>query len=177
MKPMPKIQLTEIELNQDKGSRTDSEINNRFESWKYELYLAAVNSSRRASSIDEFKFVMNELGYTVDWEDNKKYITFTNPNGQKCRNRKMYPKYLFTKENLQKQFQDNSTTYSPEELKKIQKQFIDRVKSVEQQYPLSYIVSNDEKQTSMKYEKWYDKNREYLIDDDKYEFTKAWDML
>ena len=74
---------------------------------------------------------MNELGYTVDWEDNKKYITFTNPNGQKCRNRKMYPKYLFTKENLQKQFQDNSTTYSPEELKKIQKQFIDRVKSVE----------------------------------------------
>ncbi len=48
----------------------------------------------------------------------KKYITFTNPNGQKCRNRKMYPKYLFTKENLQKQFQDNSTTYSPEELKR-----------------------------------------------------------
>ena len=60
------------------------------------------------------------------------------------------------KENLQKQFQDNSTTYSPEELKKIQKQFIDRVKSVEHQYPLSYIVSDDEKQTSMKYEKWYD---------------------
>ena len=85
----------------------------------------------------------------------------------------MYPKYLFTKENLQKQFQDNSTTYSPEELKKIQKQFIDRVKSVEQQYPLSYIVSNDEKQTSMKYEKWYDKNREYLIDDDKYDVYKS----
>ncbi len=60
---------------------------------------------------------------------------------------------MFTKENLQKQFQDNSTTYSPEELKRYKKQFIDRVKSVEQQYPLSYIVSNDEKQTSMKYEK------------------------
>lgn len=113
-----KYNLSEIELNQDKGSRTDSEINNRFESWKYELYLATVNSSRRADSIDEFKSVMNELGYTVDWEDNKKYIAFTTPNGQKCRNRKMYPKYLFTKENLQKQFQDNSTTYSPEELKK-----------------------------------------------------------
>ena len=137
------------------------------------MYLASVNSSRRASSIDEFKSVMNELGYTVDWEDNKKYITFTTPNEQKCRNRKMYPKYLFTKENLQKQFQDNSTTYSPEELKKIQKQFIDRVKSVEHQYPLSYIVSDDEKQTSMKYEKWYDRNREYLIDDDKYDVYKS----
>lgn len=168
-----KYNLSEIELNQDKGSRTDSEINNRFESWKYELYLAAVNSSRRASSIDEFKSVMNELGYRVEWEENKKYITFTTPDGQKCRNRKMYPKYLFTKENLQKQFQDNSTTYSPEELKKIQKQFIDRVKSVEHQYPLSYIVSDDEKQTSMKYEKWYDRNREYLIDDDKYDVYKS----
>lgn len=86
----------------------------------------------------------------------------------------MYPKYLFTKENLQKQFQDNSTTYSPEELKKIQKQFIDRVKSVEHQYPLSYIVSDDEKQTSMKYEKWYDRNREYLMMMINMMFTKAW---
>ena len=52
-----KYNLSEIELNQNKGSRTDSEIKNRFESWKYELYLAAVNSSRRASSIDEFNLL------------------------------------------------------------------------------------------------------------------------
>ena len=35
------------------------------------------------------------------------------------------------------------------------------------------IVSDDEKQTSMKYEKWYDRNREYLIDDDKYDVYKS----
>lgn len=130
--------------------------------------MACVNASRRASSIDDFKHILELLGYKVAWEENKKYITFTTPEGQKCRNRKMYPKYLFTKEVLEKQFNENKAKYTQEELNRFQNQFVDKVKSQSTRYPLSHIVYGEKNNRILDYETWYQYNKEYMLDDDKY---------
>ena len=77
------------------------------QSWKYELYLAVKNCKWCSRSKDEFIENMNKHGYKVDWTDERKYITFTTPNGKKCRNRKLYPPEQFTKEALFKAFELN----------------------------------------------------------------------
>ena len=33
---------------------------------------------------------MNKLGYQVNWTDTRKYITYTTPEGYKCRDNKLY---------------------------------------------------------------------------------------
>lgn len=169
-----KYGLSEIELNQGKGAVSEIEHRRRFDNWKYELYLAALNSARRSSSIEDFKNLMNRLGYKVSWEDEKKYITFTTPNGKKCRNRKMYPRYKFTKEALEKQFEKNCKQYSAEKIKEFQEKLINKVNSqADEKYPFSAILENEENIESMSYREWYDKNREYLLDDDKYDLYKC----
>lgn len=76
-------------------------------SWKYELYLAVKKIKWIARSKNEFITNMNQLGYQVDWRDTRKYITFINPDGKKCRNRKLYPPEHFTKEALLRAFELN----------------------------------------------------------------------
>ncbi|WDV44087.1 relaxase/mobilization nuclease domain-containing protein [Clostridiaceae bacterium M8S5] len=76
-------------------------------SWKYELYLVVKEARKYATSRDDFIFKLNKLGYQVNWTDNRKYITFINPQGKKCRNRKLYPPEIFTKEALEKRFELN----------------------------------------------------------------------
>jgi hypothetical protein len=77
-------------------------------SWKYELLLAVKKVKWIARSKEEFIANMKALGYQVDWSDTRKYITFTNGEGKKCRNRKLYPPEHFTKEALLKAFELNS---------------------------------------------------------------------
>lgn len=77
-------------------------------SWKYELFLAVKKVKWIARSKEEFIANMKALGYQVDWSDTRKYITFTNGEGKKCRNRKLYPPEHFTKEALLKAFELNS---------------------------------------------------------------------
>lgn len=62
---------------------------------------------KSATDKNEFISYMNKFGYGVDWRDERKYITFTTPEGKKCRNRKLYPPERFTKENLLKTFEMN----------------------------------------------------------------------
>lgn len=76
-------------------------------SWKYEMFLAISEVKKVSCSRDDFIFKLNKLGYIVDWQDDRKYITFTNLDGKKCRNRKLYPPEKFTKEALEKQFEFN----------------------------------------------------------------------
>lgn len=90
-----------MDFNKNTGALSDIEYQNRFESWKYELYLAVLNSSYRAGNKEDFINILDSIGYKVNWEDNKKYITFTTPDGKKCRNRNIYPRYKFTKEALE----------------------------------------------------------------------------
>ena len=77
------------------------------DSWKYELYLAVKKVKWIARSKDDFISGMNALGYKVDWTDSRKYITFTTPEGKKCRNRKLSPPEQFTKEALLNAFELN----------------------------------------------------------------------
>lgn len=76
-------------------------------SWKYELYLAVKECSKTSISKEDFIKQMNELGYLVRWEENRKNITFTIPGGRKCNNDKFYPPERYTKEALLKKFELN----------------------------------------------------------------------
>lgn len=76
-------------------------------SWKYELYLAVKEARKHAISRNDFIIKLRKLGYETQWSDNRKYITFTNIDGKKCRNRKLYPPEQFTKEALEKRFELN----------------------------------------------------------------------
>ena len=37
---------------------------------------------------EDFIKIMNKLGYKVNWTDTRKYITYTTPEGYKCRDNK-----------------------------------------------------------------------------------------
>lgn len=73
-------------------------------SWKRETYLAVKACMEAAASRAEFIKAMNMLGYQIDWSDTRKDITFTDPDGHKLRNRKLYPQAQFTKEAMEKRF-------------------------------------------------------------------------
>lgn len=88
-------------------------------SWKYETYLAVKLCKEIATSRAAFVKAMNKIGYQVNWTDERKYITFTNPDGMKVRNCKLYPQAQFTKEALEKCFALNKQY---QELSKDQKE-------------------------------------------------------
>lgn len=166
--------LSEIELNQRNGAKTDAEYHSRFDSWKYELYLAVLNSARRSVDIEDFKNLMESIGYGVKWETNKKYITFTTPDGKKCRNRMLYPRCKFTKEALQKLFDYNLQYYGTERMKYFQQVLINKLNNqADTKYQFSSLVETEENIKSMIYQEWYDNNREYLLNDDKFDVYKC----
>lgn len=86
------------------------------QSCKYELYLAVKRCKWCSRSKDDFIKNMGKLGYKVDWTDERKYITFTTPNCKKCRNRKIYPPEIFTKEALLKAFELNEQNADKKQL-------------------------------------------------------------
>jgi hypothetical protein len=72
------------------------------------LFLAVKHAKWQSKSKEEFIKNLEKLGYQVNWTDERKYITFTNKEGKKCRNRKLYPPEHFTKEALLKAFEINA---------------------------------------------------------------------
>lgn len=98
-------------------NRGEFRTKNKGMSWKYELFLAVGKVKWCSKSKEDFINKMNKLGYKVDWTDNRKYITFTNPEGKKCRNRKLYPPENFTKEALLKSFELNNQRANDKQLK------------------------------------------------------------
>jgi hypothetical protein len=70
------------------------------ESWKFKLINAVDNAMEHSHSKAEFVRQMQKLGYGVKWQDSRKHITYTTPEGKKCRDNKMHDgKYL--KENME----------------------------------------------------------------------------
>lgn len=100
-------------------SVTDGEYRNTVKgtSWKHELWLAVNECMKCSTSRKDFIANMNCLGYQVNWKDERKYITFTTPDGKKCRNNKLYPPENYTKEKLEKTFELNCRYQSPDLLK------------------------------------------------------------
>ena len=65
------------------------------ESWKFKLIADIDFVMNRSGGRADFIREMNRLGYQVTWTDERKYITFTCPNGMKCRDIRLHDeKYL-----------------------------------------------------------------------------------
>lgn len=54
---------------------------------------------------------MNDFGYGVTWMKNRKYITFQNADGRKCRNSKLSDPEEFSKEAMQQSLDDNADRF------------------------------------------------------------------
>ncbi|MDD7516820.1 hypothetical protein [Ruminococcus flavefaciens] len=52
---------------------------------------------------------MKQQGYDVRWEDNRKYITYTCPNGRRCRDNKLHGE-RYRKENMEYEFKARRIT-------------------------------------------------------------------
>ena len=65
------------------------------QSWKLDLAMAIDEAMCYAVSRKHFIQLMELEGYQVNWSDTRKYITYTCPNGMKCRGNKLHEeKYL-----------------------------------------------------------------------------------
>ena len=65
------------------------------QSWKLNLAMAIDRVMCYAVSREHFIRLMELEGYQVNWSDTRKYITYTCPNGMKCRDNKLHEeKYL-----------------------------------------------------------------------------------
>ena len=73
------------------------------ESWKFELMRVIDECMRCAGSREEFLILLRSEGYDATWTDSRKNITYTTPEGRKCRDSKLHiEKYL--KENMEAEF-------------------------------------------------------------------------
>jgi hypothetical protein len=77
-------------------------------SWKKELWLVVSHCIEHSVSRKDFIAKMNKIHYQVSWSDTRKYVTFTTPDGKKCRNNKLYPPEAFTKEAMEHTFTLNN---------------------------------------------------------------------
>ena len=73
------------------------------ESWKFELMRVIDECMRCAGNRKEFLVLLRSEGYDAAWTDSRKNITYTTPDGRKCRDSKLHiEKYL--KENMEAEF-------------------------------------------------------------------------
>ena len=70
--------------------RNEYRVDKQGKSWKFKLMNAIDLSLAESNTKEEFIKNMNKLGYQVNWTDTRKYITYTTPEGYKCRDNKLY---------------------------------------------------------------------------------------
>ena len=75
----------------------------RGEGWKFGLINDIETAMAQAGDRLEFCDILASVGYSVTWTDERKYITFTCPNGRKVRDNKLHDN-KYTKENLEYEF-------------------------------------------------------------------------
>ena len=81
----------------------------RGESWKFALIKAIEEALLYSPDRESFIQNMEYEGYQVQWNDARKYITYTCPNGMKCRDNKLHDE-TYLKENLEKLFAHRQAT-------------------------------------------------------------------
>ena len=74
------------------------------ESWKFALMFTIDNAMKRAKTKKEFIDEMKKNGYEVLWTEERKYITYTCPNGMKCRDIKLHQE-KYRKEKMELEFE------------------------------------------------------------------------
>lgn len=75
----------------------------RGEGWKFGLINDIETAMTQAGDRREFCDILASVGYSVTWTEERKYITFTCPNGRKVRDNKLHDN-KYTKENLEYEF-------------------------------------------------------------------------
>lgn len=80
------------------------------DSWKFKLINAIDDALSETSSKDDFIRKLESIDYKVLWEDSRKHIIFTTPDGKKCRSNKLYDE-KYTKEGLLYEINKSKTKY------------------------------------------------------------------
>lgn len=75
----------------------------RGESWKMQLIVTIEEAMKYARSKEHFISLMEAEGYEVKWTDERKNITYTTPDGRKCRDSKLHEE-KFLKEKMEYEF-------------------------------------------------------------------------
>lgn len=73
------------------------------QSWKLRLMNTIDECMKYAADKDAFVSLMESEGYQVRWENNRKYITYTTPDGMKCRDSKLHEE-KYCKEAMEHEF-------------------------------------------------------------------------
>lgn len=77
-------------MNRDYLSDSEYRSAKRGESFKWELMNVINQVMKKAKSKNQFCYLMKQQGYSVRWDNNRKYITYTCPNGRRCRDNKLH---------------------------------------------------------------------------------------
>ena len=91
-------------MNKDFLSDSEYRSAKRGESFKWELMNVINQVMKQANTKKQFCYLMKQQGYDVRWEDNRKYITYTCPNGRRCRDNKLHGD-KYRKENMEYEFE------------------------------------------------------------------------
>lgn len=75
----------------------------RGQSWKLRLMNTIDECMKYAADRNAFVSLMESEGYTVCWESRRKYITYTTPDGMKCRDNKLHEE-KYCKEAMEHEF-------------------------------------------------------------------------
>lgn len=90
--------------NQSRGvSPREYHSGMKSESWKVELINTIDYAMRKAKSKKHFMWLMRQEGYSVKWQENHKYITYTCPNGCRARDDKLHEE-KYRKEMMEREF-------------------------------------------------------------------------
>ncbi len=73
------------------------------ESWKIDLINVIYEVMKQAKTQKQFCFLMRQKGYGVRWEESRKYITYTCPNGKRCRDNRLHDQ-RYSKEMMLNEF-------------------------------------------------------------------------
>lgn len=73
------------------------------QSWKINLVVQIEDVMKKAKTKKDFKRMMEEKGYQITWTDTRKNITYTTPEGRKCRDDRLHEN-KFLKEMMENEF-------------------------------------------------------------------------
>ena len=77
------------------------------QSWKFRLMNAIDQCMRYAETREDFISLMESEGYQLRWTDSRKNITYTTPEGRKCRDDRLHEE-KYTKEVMEREFRIRS---------------------------------------------------------------------
>lgn len=80
------------------------------QSWKFRLMYDIGDAMKKSSNREDFIILMKRKGYEVKWTAERKVITFTCPNGMKCRGSRLHQE-RYRKENFENEFRLRKEQY------------------------------------------------------------------